>query len=156
MTCSTRIDPRRRLYTLLQVGRQQLGLDEDTYRAILDAHGARAIEGRPSAKTMSVTQLEQVLEHLKGRGFRPRRRRAREDDWRQPRIAKIVRLWSLLRDAGVLRDPGPRAMYRFCARHTGVARLDWATSAQLNELVEALKSWCDREAVAHEGGGGHE
>ncbi|MCC7413345.1 MAG: regulatory protein GemA [Gammaproteobacteria bacterium] len=150
MSSHPTIDPRRRLYTLLQVGRQTLGLDEDSYRAILAAYGAREVDGRPSATTMSVSQLEQALEHQKHLGFRPRRRPGRADDWRQPRIDKIARLWSLLRDAGVLRDGSQRARDRFCARQTGTARLDWASSAQLNQVIEALKSWCDRERVAHD------
>lgn len=152
MTCRQPIDPRRRLYTLLQVGRQQLGLDEDTYRAILEAHGAAEVDGRPSATTLSVVKLEEVLEHLKRLGFRPTRQRptATTADWRQPRIDKIVALWCALADAGVVRDRSERAMLQWCARLTRKARLQWASTSDLNACVEGLKSWAQRERVTIE------
>lgn len=151
MSSHPTIDPRRRLYTLLQVGRQTLGLDEDSYRAILAAYGAREVDGRPSATTMSVSQLEQALEHQKRLGFRPKRRPGREDDWRQPRIDKITAIWCTLADAGVVRDRSERAMLRWCAGLTRKARLEWASSADLNACIEALKSWAARERVPLDG-----
>lgn len=147
MTCrSAAHDPRRRLYALLQVGRQALGWSDDTYRDFLRDNGARG--ERSSATTMSIGQLHQALEAMRALGFRPRRRDIATRDWRGPRVAKITALWCTLADAGVVRDRSERAMISWCASMTGTARLEWADSEALNRCIEGLKAWASRERVA--------
>jgi phage gp16-like protein len=142
-------DERTRLYRLLAVARREVGMSEDDYRQMLTSYGARAdADGYVSATTMSLTDLERALAHMKHVGFRPRKRAVHNaTDWRQPRIAKITALWCTLADAGVVRDRSERAMLRWCAGVTKRARLEWATSQDLNRCVEGLRSWAQRERV---------
>lgn len=141
-------DPRQRLYKLLQVARRELRLTEDQYRTVLYANGAKLVNDRWSATTMSLAQLEAALGQMKRLGFRPKAARVKRlSDWRQPRIAKLRALWIALAEAGVVRDRSEKALVRFCARHTGVAKLQWAGSQGLNRAIEALKDWARREHV---------
>lgn len=158
MTCRQQIDGRARDLAIIHMGAKDLGMDEATYRAML-----HEIAGVDSAADLDAAGRFRVIEHLKAKGFRIRRGRAgggnlnrrRDDravagqDWRQPRVNKIIKLWALLRDAGVLRGDGsPAQLWRCCARLTGVAKIEWASSAGLNRCIEALRAWCQREGVA--------
>jgi phage gp16-like protein len=137
-------DPRKRELAMIHIAKTQLGLDEDTYRAML-----RSVAGVESSPDLSAAGRHDVLEHLKRLGFQPlRKRSARADDWRAPRVAKIAALWRALAEAGVVRDRSERAMLKWCAGVTHKARLEWATGSDLNTCIEALKSWAAREAVA--------
>lgn len=141
-------DPRQRLYKLLNVARRELRLPEDQYRSVLYANGAKLVDDKWSASTMSIPQLEAALEQLKRLGFKPKAAKVKRfSDWRRPRIAKLRALWMALADAGVVRDRSDRALAKFCARHTGVAKPEWADSQGLNKAVEALKDWARREHV---------
>ena len=145
MTCRQANDPRRRYYTLLSVGKRDLRWDEDTYRAFLRDHGASEIDGRISAKTMAIGDLVQAVEDMKHLGFHPRKRYT--DDWRNPRIDKAYAIWCTLYDAGVVRDKRFVTFERWCMTLTKVAKLEWANSPQLNNCVEGLKKWAQRERV---------
>lgn len=148
-------DRRTQLYRLLAVGQRQLKLDEDTYRSMLAQYGAKEIDGKVSAKSLSLTQLEQVLEHLKKSGFKVQNKLKgtglRTVNWRKPRLAKLNAMWTLLADNGHVRDRSEAAMHRWCIRQVkGLERLEWAESHQLNTAVEALKSWCIRVGLSKE------
>lgn len=136
----TQPDPRRRDLAAIHIAAKQLGLDDDAYRALL-----REVAGVESARDLDAAGRRAVLARL-GRSNVTSIR-----DWRTPRIAKARALWDALARAGVIRAPGEGAWLRFCARQTGVARPQWATSDGLNRLIEALKSWCDRERVPRDG-----
>lgn len=129
-------DARRRDLAAIHIAKADAGLDDATYRAVL-----REIAGVDSARDLTAAGRRAVLARLRPGNVR------QLSDWRTPRIAKIRRLWALLTEAGVLRQPGEQALRRFCARQTGVAQLEWADGAALNRCIEALKSWCDREHV---------
>ncbi|MBI3771431.1 MAG: regulatory protein GemA [Gammaproteobacteria bacterium] len=132
---------RHRYYTLLQVGRQQLGWDDDVYRAFLAAHGAKEQDGHVSATTMSIGALVAAVEAMKAKGFKPASKRSsgKTEDWRTARVNKIIAIWCQLADAGVMYDRSEKAMLKFCAAITGKARLEWASSPDLNRCIEVLK-----------------
>lgn len=137
----TQPDPRRRELAAIHIAAKNAGLDDAAYRALL-----RAVAGVDSARDLDAAGRRAVLARL-GRGGG---KVVSISDWRTPRIAKAQALWALLVKAGVIRAPSEGAWLRFCARQTGVARPQWATSEALNRLIEALKSWCDRERVARD------
>ena len=146
-------DRRAQLYRLLAVGQRELQLDDDTYRMILRQYGATEHAGRVSAKTMSVTQLEQALDHLKRHGFKvtPTGTRLRTATWRNDRIGKLNAMWMLLADNGYIQDRSEQAMHRWCVGHIKeLERLEWATGQQLNQAIESLKAWCTRVGLAKE------
>lgn len=145
---------RNRYYKLLQVGKKQLGMDEDTYRCFLLTQGAKGKAGYVSATTLSIGQLSTAVEAMKKKGFRPKPKRGsvgRISDWRKPRIKKITALWCALADAGVVRNRSEAAMVTWCATLTHKPRLEWAISADLNACIEALKDWAHREGVRVDG-----
>lgn len=144
---------RRQLYRLLAIGNAQLtktvaGWDDDVYRDILRQCGAAESNGRYSATTMRIDQLETALERLKRSGFKPKPARHRMAKSKQGLIRKLTAIWIQLAEAGVVRDRSEAAMLKFAYRHTNSARLEWATTADLSTAVEALKSWASREGVA--------
>lgn len=142
--------PRARCYTLLAVGKKQLGWDDEFYRDVfLVKYGATKVNGRVSASTLEFGKLHEAVESMKRSGFKPVKKSvvSRATDWRVPRIKKITALWFALHDGGVINSPGEVAMQRWCASITKKAKLEWADARDLNNCIEALKSWAFREHV---------
>ena len=141
---------RNKLYTLLAVGKKQLGWSENIYRAWLHEQGAKEVNGKTSATSMNYGQLFAAVEDMKRRGFTPSRGSVSSGTagWRQSRIAKLNALWIQLADAGLVRNRAEEAMHEWCRKAVpGLTRLEWATSQQLNHAIEALKAWRDREGL---------
>lgn len=142
-------DRRTQLYTLLGVGNRELhtaraGWCEDDYRLILMQCGAELKGGKYSATTMNIQELEAALGRLKALGFKVKKGRSNET-WRGPRVAKLNAMWCALADGGHVRNRSQHAMETFCRKRVpGLTRLQWATSEQLNKVVEELKQWCRR------------
>ena len=53
-------------------------------------------------------------------------------------------LWNQLARDGVLHNPSRAALNAFVERTVHVSALRFATSAQLDTVIEALKAWKDR------------
>lgn len=139
---------RHHLYRLLVVGKRELHMEEEDYRALLERHGASLIGDKHSATTMTIDGLKAVLDEMRAKGFTPQGKTlANAADWRKPRIAKITAIWCALADAGVIRNRGEAAMVKFCARITGKARLEWAESEDLNACIQALRAWAKNTGV---------
>jgi hypothetical protein len=140
---------RYRYYKLIHTGMKALGWEEDgsSYRECLRRNGAKQVKGRLSKTTMSIPGLSAIVEDMKKCGFTPRSKVSTFSEWRKPRIKKITALWCALADAGVVHNRGEVAMAKWCATVSGISRLNWATSADLNNCIEALKSWAARERV---------
>lgn len=144
-----------RYYTMmLNIGKADLGWEEDFYRnTFLKRHGATDKNGKISAATMNITQLRLAFAEMKRMGFIPKKKAGDNNnsesmsDWRDGRIKKITALWCALADAGVVKDRSEKAMQHWCSRLTHKAVLQWATSNGLNNCIEALKNWAEREHV---------
>ena len=126
----------------IHVARKQLGLDDDTYRDILE----RTV-GQRTAKGLSEAQCGQVLDEFKRLGFRPAaggKRKKLDGKY----AAKLQALWIAGWNLGIIRDRHDRALLKFVKGRTGLDHTrflhhhDDATTA-----IEALKAW-----LAHEGG----
>lgn len=147
---------RNRLYTVLRVGHQWLiqhraGWDESCYRDLLSRQGATEKNGKISATTMNLQQLELALREMKELGFKPTRKRGsspQKSDWRKPRIAKLNAMWIAMHEAGVVDNRSEQAMQRWCENHVPkLTKLQWANSAQLNKAVEMMKAMADGAGV---------
>lgn len=139
---------RNHCYTLLAVGKKQLGWNEDTYRDFLTDHGAKEKNGKPSASTMHISDLEQAIAAMKQLGFKPvRKKKAQNKNWRLRMTNKITAIWCALYDAGVVKNKSSIAMERWCASVTKVAKMEWFESKDYNRCIEGLKSWAKREGV---------
>lgn len=141
----------KRLLKIVQVGRRELGLDEEEYRALLEqATGAR------SAKGLSAAKLEAVITAMKGLGFKVkggaqangRRSPPSSAKVQAPEVRKVRAIWITMYNDGFVRDGSDDALGSYIKRMTananggaGIARPEWLTSAQAERVLEALKKW---------------
>lgn len=134
-------DTRRRELAMIHIAKQQLGMAEESYRAILWTIGR--VE---SAADLDWAGRKHLLEHLKKCGFKPAApRRAGDGALPDDDQSKMIRaLWLELHNAGTVRDPSERALNHWVKRMSGVERLAWCKPPQKAALIEALKKWNDR------------
>ena len=142
-------DNRQHYYTMLAIGKTQLGWDDEFYYGIwLPMQGATLKDGRYSASTLDIGQLSQAVEVMVRAGFKPTSKGGRKfnhnDDWRKPRIAKLNAMWIAMANAGAVTDPSQTALEHWCKRHHKKDRLQWCSSAELNTCIEQLKQWAKR------------
>jgi len=136
---------RQRLIRLIHVGRRDLAMDDDTYRAML-----RNLELPDSAAKMTVPQLDRVLERMKRSGFKVRSKgkSARASSSRplaqDPESKKIRALWLFLHDLGVVKNPSEAALAGYVKRLAGVDAMQWTNAHQAERLIETLKKWAMR------------
>jgi len=132
---------------------RQINWSEETYRDCLRRHGAEWHDGRYSAKTLSVAQLESVrieMQKAGGKITRPPKGRkggaAATHDWRAPRIGLARRLWARLVELGEIRTQGPRTLETWAKDNLlmAVDDLAFTSTHELNKVVDGLKGWVAR------------
>ncbi len=146
---------RKRLYTVLQVGNawlteNRIGWDEECYRDLLARHGAQQKNGKYSATTMDLQQLELAHREMKDLGFKPTRKKTADGkrDWRAPRIKKLNAMWIAMADAGAVENRSEEAMRKWCENQVpGPTKLQWAKTDQLNKAVEMMKRMATNAGV---------
>ena len=117
----------------IHVAIKQLGLDDDTYRAMLsNLTGGRII----SAGDATADERRTIIEHLRKVGFK--KIPPRPADNAQDRMARA--LWLDCAKIGAIRDRREKAFLKFVKRITGVDRLEWINAEDANKVIEALKS----------------
>ena len=143
------------LLKLVQIGKRELSMDDDTYREMLNN-----ITGQRSSKNLSQWQLSKVLDHLKGLGFKPKQKKAQN----QPKaleVTKIKAIWITMHKQGFIRNGSDSAIDAYVRRMTtqsngrGVDRAIWLKPYQASEVLESLKQWHHRlmcEAIISKGG----
>ena len=150
-------DERARLIRLVHVGRRELGLDEDSYRAILQAQA-----GVSSSSDASARQLQAVVDYMKRQGFKvaskapaasrkvvvKSRRTGVSTAHAQagavvlasdPESRKARAMWITLHEIGQVRDPSEAALLAYTRRQTGTERLEWVRD--MVPVLEPLKAW---------------
>lgn len=142
-----RDENRWRLIKLIHVAKRELGLDDETYRALIA--NTPGLGGARSSARLSAPQLELLLDQLKRLGFKvrpragsvqPQQRRLADD----PQSRMIRHLWLELHAAGAVRDPSERALASFISRRKQVESLQWLNSRDASEIIENLKQWLER------------
>lgn len=126
---ATAADLRKRELAAIHVAKTQLGLDEDTYRAMLVN-----LTGKRSAADLDWKGRKKVLDHLKSRGFSHKsKRRADPARYKADLVSKIkAQLMSFTPARGDFYADG-MAMKMF-----GVERYTWCEPGQLHKIVAAL------------------
>lgn len=136
-----------RLKAKVHIGKSKLGLDDDTYRDLL-----QRVAGKRSSAKMTAKELGLVLDEMKRLGFDdkpgPRRPPARAKAKRiadGAQQAKIRALWLGLYHLGVVADPGEAAIFQF-ARRMGVTvdAFDWLPGDEADKVIKALRGWAAR------------
>lgn len=130
-------DQRTRELAAIHVGKKALGLDDETYRAML-----WTVARVESARDLDHAGRRAVIEHMRQRGFeRPVNRPAPPaEHGKKPQVpadrqALVDKLEALLAAAG-----RPWNYVRAMARRMfKVDQLEWATADQLRRIVAALE-----------------
>lgn len=133
---------------MIHVAKRDLGLDDDTYRAVLVR-----VTGKESAKVMSEAERRGVVEEMKRLGFKPASKGGRKG-LSGPYAKKAQALWIALWNLGAVRSRDDAALLAFVERQTGLKRTEWVRdAAQGRAVIESLKAWCAREGVDWETAG---
>ncbi len=143
----------KRLLRLVHVGRRELKMSEDDYRALL-----QSVTGASSAKGLGVIQLDAVVTRMKECGFKVRKKASQSGvkrysppssaTVRAPEVRKIRAIWITMHNDGFLQDGSEDALCSYIQRMTanknggvGINRAEWLTSTQADRVLEALKKW---------------
>jgi phage gp16-like protein len=129
-------DRRNKELARIHIMRSQIGMTEDSYRAMLQTVGRVK-----SAADLDVYGRSQVIAHL--RALLPKQPNARHSQ-SHPQDKKIKALWHALAAAGVVHNDTGSALRAYICRQTGCERLEWLTSRQASQVIESLKKWKTR------------
>lgn len=125
----------------IHVGKKQLGLEEEDYRALLTR-----VTGKSSTKQMTDAERGRVVEEMRRLGFKqassaPRKRLD------GPFAAKLQALWIAGWNLGVVSSRDDRALIAFVERQTGISHTRFLRHAEdAVKAIEGLKQWLTRAA----------
>ena len=139
----TAASDRRAMIAKIHIGKKDLGLDDDTYRAILER-----VTGHRSARDCTDKHLTDVLAELGAKGFKASAgtgRTASKKSW----VRKIWAIWGDI--APLLPDANEAALRGFVTRQTkspknpnGIANPEWLSPAEGNKVIAGLQGWLGR------------
>lgn len=132
MTLATPEAQRRADLAKIHIAAKELGMDRETYQAML-----LNIGGKESSAELSDSSRRKVLTHLRQLGWKNKRHTRKQKD---PKAKKILALWLAMHRDGIVRDNSDSALNHFIQRQTGVARIEWLKANQANQVIEALKA----------------
>lgn len=155
MRKKTHLD-RNGLIRLIHVAQRQLGLDDETYRAVL-----KEATGHTSCSLMSVPELETALERLKKGGFKVKKKKPPANRQYSPesktkiikdQVDKLRAVWIDMHKTGIIDNGSEAALDQFVEKQTkiknggiGVKRAAWINNSKLAGLcIESLKQWRTR------------
>ncbi|MBL4799816.1 MAG: regulatory protein GemA [Oleispira sp.] len=143
---------RTNLISKIHIAKKQLNMDDDTYRAFLSVTVKKA-----SCAGMSFSELHQVVEALKKKGFKvkPKASTAKNANKKMSpvskgrRIDKLRAIWITMAKAGHLKDGSETALLSWTQGEVikqggiPVDSLEWLESQGkiLNKVLEQLKRW---------------
>lgn len=129
---------RRRELGQIHQGKAALAWSDDDYRVHL-----RRLTDKSSAADLDAAGRRRVLDHMARCGWIPKRA---FKPFGQPE--KIKWLWRKLGETGTLKNRNNHALLTFVTRTTGmeVADVQFLPVSQASVVIEALKSWLNRES----------
>jgi len=139
----------------IHLAKKQLGLDDDTYRAVIE----RITKGRTdSSGEMTEAERLALLDEFARKGFRPAPPISRQDDWitispNHPGAAHLRKLLACayeLERIGAVKTGSTKVWLRkFVKKITGVDSLQWLDATDCNKVIEGLKFWRQRFLLKH-------
>lgn len=148
---SARTDARSTHIAAIHVLKSKLQLQDSDYRALL-----LTLTGKASSKDLSEHQRRAVRNHMQQLAERmgvvqPTQQRphaqAKFDQVKaaaSPKERKVWAMWHQLGRDGLVRHTSAAALHSWVERTVQVSALRFATDAQLDTLIEALKAWQQR------------
>lgn len=148
---SARTDARSTHIAAIHVLKSKLQLQDSDYRALL-----LTLTGKDSSKDLSEHQRRAVRNHMQQLAERmgvvqPTQQRphaqAKFDQVKaaaSPKERKVWAMWHQLGRDGLVRHTSAAALHSWVERTVQVSALRFATDAQLDTLIEALKAWQQR------------
>jgi len=142
MTAQAKNSNRNRELAQIHIAKKDLGLDDETYRAML-----WTVARVNSSADLDFHARKRVLQHLKARGWtnKPARKaNASRPLASDPQSRLIRHLWLELHAAGAVNDPSEQALASYVRKRTQVEALQWLKSTQASQVIEELKQWLIR------------
>lgn len=147
---------RKAMMAKIHIAKKQLGLDDDTYRAVI----SQVTRGKKSScSDCTAWELENILAHFAEKGFKADKRKAsprtRSKAHKTP-TDKIRALWIDMHRVGILVDGSEAALDAWVQRTTsqknggmGIERTAWLNNdpKMENSVLEALKQWRKRKLL---------
>lgn len=141
-------------HAIINIAKSQLGLDEDTYRALLER-----VTGAVSLRAMNERQRLLVVDELKRLGFKLQVKGKKLPASVKPHVRLIYALWSSCTRLGVIDNGSRTALRAFCKRFVAhgydgvVVDPDMLSRDQAKPIIEALKKMEARGKAAREAAG---
>ncbi len=131
---------RKKQLAKIHIAKKDLGLDDTTYREML--HNVAKVE---SAADLDYYGLCAVLEHLKERGFKARKKKAypgrpKNMDGKDSRAKQMEKIEAYLAEANRPWSYVNALAKRICK----VDRIDWVKTKDLYKIITALKKDAER------------
>jgi len=131
---------------LIHIGRGALGLDEDTYRDLL-----QGLTGKRSAKDMTHTERQAVLARFAVLGFKAKpKAKPAVATIREAQHRKLRAMWYALAAVNAVGHPPDAkacnaAIEAWALRQVkGLQSMATITGYQMAELIEGMKAWGER------------
>ena len=132
---------------LIHVAKGQLAIDDQSYRANL-----QSITGKTSCSNMNISELFQILEFLKSKGFKPKAKKSyspkTSNKSTHTQLDKLRQLWIHMSHQGFLNDGSEQALAKWAANQSKIlnkgepiTKLEWLKGNMLHTLIEQLKRW---------------
>ncbi|MCY0966154.1 regulatory protein GemA [Parathalassolituus penaei] len=141
----------------LHIAKKELAMDDDAYKALLVRHGAPAAS--PSARELTIKQIDSVLNELISKGWQPRKGKTMEERRQstasrqrtsKTRIDKIRAIWIQMHRDGFISDGSEAALMAWVRKQTAakdgqIDALEWLEQTSMaNTVLEQLKAWNKR------------
>ena len=127
---------RRALIAKIKIAQKELGLDDATYRAVLER-----VTGKRSCTECSIPELERVVEDLRQHGFTPKKTAGQRPNRRSSADPMMRKIEALLLDNGWTWNYAhgtARRMFK-------VDRVEWLSDGNMHKLVAALQISANRK-----------
>lgn len=146
-------------YQLINIARNELGMDEDSYRAMV----LRINRGKgESLKDCNMSELNLILKELKEKGFKVKP--AKPDSFKSKRVKpkritedgielpadvrdKMLAIWIEMHNQGIIKDGSDKGLASYCRNRTEADHWHWITYDEALTIIESLKTWQSRELL---------
>lgn len=131
----------------IHIAKKQLGLDDETYRALVARVSADFRPESPvdSAGALTAAERQALLQELRRLGYQagpPQGEQPLFGKTDEPHVKKLFACANqILRDGAIAPADPARWLRKFTKRLTGIEDPRWLTAIDCNKVIEALKAW---------------